>query len=77
MLRHSGFMSDDELVILNFLKGSRETCFARREIARRANRRSLYEENPHWADAPLASLVAHGFIEIKDDGSYQFKKGEI
>jgi|WetSurMetagenome_2_1015567.scaffolds.fasta_scaffold381500_2 hypothetical protein len=68
-------MTDDELVVLSFLKECRETCFGRREIARRAARRSLYEENPHWADGPLASLVAHGLVEITDQGLYRFKKG--
>jgi hypothetical protein len=67
-------MSDDELIVLNFLKGSRETWFARREIARRATRRSLYEENPHWADAPLAALVAHDLVVMNDSGLYQFKR---
>jgi hypothetical protein len=75
MLLGSRVMNDDEQIILNFLRDSRETCFGRREIARRAIRRSDYEEDPHWADAPLAALVAHGFVEINEGGQYQFKKG--
>jgi hypothetical protein len=70
-------MNDEEMTVLNFLKTSPETCFARRELARRAGRRSLFEENPHWVDAPLAALVGQGLVEIKDNGSYQFKKTNL
>ena len=70
-------MNDEEMTVLNFLKTSPETCFARRELARRAGRRSLFEENPHWVDAPLAGLVGQGLAEINDNGSYQFKKTNL
>jgi hypothetical protein len=70
-------MGDEELTVLNFLKSSPETCFARKEIARRAGRRSLFEENPHWVDAPLAALVGQGLIEINESGLYQFKRHSL
>ena len=48
------FMSYEETAILEFLSGFPEAFTARREIARRAMKRTVFEENPHWADAPLA-----------------------
>ncbi len=39
--------------IIQLLKSSRDSFFARKEIARRARSRADFEENPHWADAPL------------------------
>ena len=50
-------MTYEEQLILSFLGGSPEAFFGRREIARKAVKRALYEQNQHWADAPLASLV--------------------
>jgi hypothetical protein len=70
-------MNDEETTILNFLRGSPETWFARREIARRAGRRSLFEENPHWADDSLNALAAQGVVEINDSGHYKFKKSSL
>ena len=70
-----GQMKDDEIMVLNFLAMYPETPFARREIARKAGRRSLFEENPNWVDAPLAALVSHGLVEVNDSGQYQFKRG--
>lgn len=70
-------MTDEEQLILTFLNSSPETYFARREIARRAVRRQVYEENQHWADAPLASLVLRGVIQQNDGGQYRVKKDEL
>ncbi len=67
-------MNYDELAILNFLRGSPETFMARREIARKAVKRIIFDENPHWADAPLASLVDQGYVEQDDNGHYRIKK---
>jgi hypothetical protein len=69
-------MTYEELAILNFLKGSPESYLARREIARKALRRNVFEENPHWADAPLASLVDLDLVEQDDSGHYKIKKYE-
>ena len=49
---------------------------ARREIARKALKRALFEENPHWADAPLVSLVDQDLIEQNDSGHYRVKSRE-
>lgn len=62
---------------MTFLNSSPETYFARREIARRAVRRQVYEENQHWADAPLASLVLKGMVQQNDGGQYRIKKDEL
>jgi len=69
-------MTYEELAIINFLKGSPENFVARREIARKALKRTVFEENPHWADAPLSSLVDQDFVEQDDSGHYKLKKYE-
>ena len=69
-------MTYEELAIMNFLKGSPESYVARREIARKALKRTIFEENPHWADAPLASLVDQGVVEQNESGHYRIKKYE-
>jgi len=61
---------------MTFLNSSPETYFARREIARRAVRRQVYEENQHWADAPLASLLMQGMIEKNDGGQFRARSDE-
>jgi hypothetical protein len=63
-------MTPEETCILDYLNGRPESAFAKREIARKAVRRTEYEENPHWADAPLASLVNQKLIEIDENGNY-------
>jgi hypothetical protein len=70
-------MTDEEMSVLGFLQTSPETFFARKEIARRAVRRQVYEENPHWVDAPLTSLLDHGVIEKNDSAQYRLKKAEV
>ena len=61
---------------MNFLKGSPESYVARREIARKPLKRTIFEENPHWADAPLGSLVDQGVVEQNESGHYRIKKYE-
>jgi len=61
---------------MNFLKGSPDAFVARREIARKALKRTVFEENPHWADAPLASLVDQKLVEQDESGHYKVKKFE-
>lgn len=69
-------MSYEESAIMNFLQGSASDYVARREIARKALKRAIFEENPHWADAPLASLVDQGLVEQNESGHYKIKKFE-
>ena len=61
---------------MSFLKGSPDGYVARREIARKALKRTIFEENPHWADAPLAALVDQGEVEQNESGHYKIKKYE-
>jgi hypothetical protein len=70
------FMTDEQVLIINFLQFSPETWFARKEIARRAVRRKVFEENPHWADAALAELVAKGEVEENNSGQVRLKGDE-
>jgi hypothetical protein len=69
-------MTYEEMAIMSFLKGNAENYVARREIARKAVKRTLFEENPHWVDAPLAGLVDRGEVEQDDSGHYRIKKFE-
>jgi len=66
-------MTYEETEIVRFLNESAETFLARREIARKAINRAAFEENPHWADAPLASLLAQRLVEQDDSGHYRIK----
>jgi len=67
-------MTYEEQTIVDFLRGSPESYFARREIARKAVKRAVYEENQHWADAPLASLLDKKLIEQNNEGHYRLKQ---
>ena len=69
-------MTYDELAIMNLLKGSPDSYLARREIARKALKRTMFEENPHWADAPLASLIDQRLVEQNESGHYRIAKSE-
>jgi hypothetical protein len=69
-------MTDEQVQIMNFMQTSPETWFARKEIARRAVRRSVYDENNHWADAALAELLVLGVLERSDSGLYRIKQTE-
>ena len=70
-------MSYEEMAIMNFLAGSPEGFMARREIARKALKRTIFEENPHWADAPLSALVDQGLVEQDDSGHFRIKKQQL
>lgn len=66
-------MTSEEQAIVHFLEGAPDAFVARREIARRAVKRRVFEETPHWVDAPLAALVAQGVVEQNDNGQYRLK----
>ena len=69
-------MTQEEINVLNFLRRSPDTLFARKEIARKAVKRTIYDENPHWADQALASLVAAKEIEVDNSGFYRIWKSD-
>jgi hypothetical protein len=70
-------MTYDEMAILNFLRSIPNDYVARREIARKALKRTVFDENPHWADAPLAGLVEQGLVEQDESGHYRFKPSSV
>jgi hypothetical protein len=69
-------MTYEEMAIMALLGGSPRVYLARREIARKALRRAAFEENPHWADAPLVSLVDQALVEQNESGHYRIRKQE-
>ena len=70
-------MSDEEYAIWLYLSGNPESAFSRREIARRAVKRVVFEENPRWVDEPLNALVARSVVEVNEDGHYHIKRGSM
>ena len=69
-------MTHEESAIVNFLQGSPDAFLARKEIARKAVRRQVYEENPHWIDAPLAALLNQGLLEQNDSAQYRLRRSD-
>ena len=67
-------MTSDEHVILEFLRACPDTSFSRKEISRKAVKRTVYEENTRWAETPLTSLLGQGLIEADDSGCYRIRK---
>jgi hypothetical protein len=67
----------EEIAIMNFLRGAPDVFMGRREIARKAQKRTIFEETPHWADAPLSGLVDQGVLEQSDSGHYRIKKQSV
>ena len=70
-------MTQEETFILDYLKSRPESAFAKREIARKAAGRAVYDEDPHWADAPLASLVNQSLIELDNNGNYHIPREDL
>jgi len=67
-------MTAVEIEIIQFLKLNPEIFFNRKEISRKARRRSEYEEDPHWAAAPLNSLLAQKYIEQDESGRFRLSQ---
>ena len=61
-------MTEEKPCVLNFLKENPESLFARKEMARKAVKRTVYEENPHWADQALAALVTRKWSRLTAAG---------
>lgn len=66
-------MTDEQVIILNFLRCSPESWFVRKEIARRAVKRKVFEENPNWPNAALAELIVKGLVEEDKNGLVRLK----
>lgn len=67
-------MSREEYAVWLFLNENPESAFSRREIARRAVKRAVFEQNPNWANEALSALVARGVIEVDEQGCYRLKR---
>jgi hypothetical protein len=67
-------MTCEESAIVIFLQGFPSAFVARKEIARKAVKRKTFEEDPHWADGALASLLNQGIIEQNDSAQYRLRK---
>ena len=67
-------MSDLSEDILQYLRADPEAYFSLKEICKHAVHKSVYEENPHWAIAPLSSLVGSGQVEKNDSGHYRLRQ---
>jgi hypothetical protein len=69
-------VTHEERAIMSFLLGCGDTYATRREIARKALKRQVFEENPHWADAALSGLMDRRQLEQNDSGHYRIKRFE-
>jgi len=67
-------MTYEEMAIMAFLKSRPDSFVGRREIARKALRRVDFEEDAHWVDAPLASLMDQRLVEQDESGHYRARK---
>ena len=67
-------MTSDEHIILEFMSACPDSLFSRKEISRKAVKRTVCEENPRWAEIPLTSLLGQGLLEVDDSGHYRIKK---
>jgi uncharacterized protein YneF (UPF0154 family) len=67
-------MSDEQVLIINFLKCSPEAWFGKKEIARRAVKRKEFEDNPRWSEEPLRELIAQHVVEENKDGQVRLKQ---
>jgi len=70
-------MTQEESFVLSFLQERPDSAFSRGEIARKAAKRSVYEADRRWVDAPLASLVAQRLVQVDGSGNYQIYKPDF
>jgi len=71
-------MDADEQLIIDYLKSWPGQFVATREIARRADGKRRFREDPHWAPPVLSRLVEQNLIESDSLGHYRYlaKAGE-
>ena len=63
--------SDEEILILNYLKSFPDKFLAPLEIAKKANPRA-FREDPRWAFAALLKLSNTGVLETDAAGHYRY-----
>jgi hypothetical protein len=66
-------LSTDEHCVYQYLKLWPDQFVHGIEICRRADRKSHFLENPHWAGTVLGQLVELGLIETDGNGRYRVK----
>ena len=66
-------MSDAESILMRFFQENPDARYSRKEVSRRAVKRSVFEEEPRWAEDALNALVARGFLETDESGYYSLK----
>ena len=62
---------EDEQLVLEYLKAYPNVFVSANEIARKAAGRHRFNEEPHWAQAVLTSLVDKGVLERDEQGHYR------
>ena len=67
-------MTHEETAILNFLEEAPDAWYSRREVARKAVNRRIYEEDRNWASPAFSGMIERGLIEESATGSIKFKK---
>ena len=68
-------LSEEERLILLFLKQAPKSFFTATEIARRAAGRKRFEEDPRWAVPALLRLRDRKLVEMDADGRYRLQTG--
>jgi hypothetical protein len=63
----------DEKCVLQFLNHWPETYVSGTEIARQADGKSRFVEDPRWANLALAQLVEWNLVESETGGEYRVK----
>ena len=63
----------DEARVLDFLKNWPDAFVAGMEIARRADGKTRFLEDPRWAGHALAQLMELNLVESDDNGRYRLK----
>ena len=66
-------LGPDENLVLQFLRLWPDTSVSGTEIARRADGKSRFAEDPQWANLALTQLVELNLIESDPGGRYRVK----
>jgi hypothetical protein len=64
------WLSEEEQVILRYLKVVGEAGASAREIARKAGTKDQWKENERWATPCIQSLKDKGLIDTNKAGAY-------
>jgi hypothetical protein len=67
-------MTYEESTVMNFLEETPDAWYSRREVARKAVKRKIFQEDPNWAAVAISSLLTQGLIEENVAGTIKFKK---